>query len=137
MRVVAAPTREQRWPVLAAVAVAVEGLVLLAVSLVYVVLLVVGTPTSAAAAVVSLVLFALLGLLLLVAARAVSRRRHWARGPVLTWQLLQLAVAWYMTQGDPIWWVGAGVLVVLAVLATVGTVAATRSAHPRSDERTF
>lgn len=114
-----------------------EGLVLLAVSLVYVVLLVVGTPTSTAAAIVSLVLFALLGLLLLASARAVSRRQHWARGPVLTWQLLQLAVAWYMAQGDPIWWVGAAVLVVLAVLAAVGTVAATRSPHPGGDGRTF
>lgn len=64
--------------------------------------------------------FLLLGLsvVLLLAARALHQRRRWGRGPVITWQLLLLAIG--VSQADTLtWWVVA-LLVAFPVAVTAG-----------------
>lgn len=56
--------------------------------------------------------------ILVVAARALHQRRRWGRGPVITWQLLLLAIG--VSQADSLtWWVVA-LLVGFPVAVTVG-----------------
>ncbi len=72
---------------------------------------------SQTAAAVWLVVIAV-GLVLALGAmsRLVWKGRPGARGPVLTWQLVQVPVAWYMIR-SPLWSVGSGLLV--AALAAI------------------
>ncbi|MBK5249878.1 MAG: hypothetical protein JJE50_10705 [Actinomycetales bacterium] len=78
----------------------------------------------------TVVLFGIAGLVLL-GTRALWSGRRWGRGPVVTWQLLQLAVAASALGGAP-WWttylpmvlavvVLAGLLLPASVAATSGT----------------
>ena len=55
---------------------------------------------------------------LVLAARALVQRRRWGRGPVITWQLLLLAIG--VSQADTLaWWVVA-LLVAVPVAVTAG-----------------
>lgn len=65
--------------------------------------------TERAGAVWETVLAALLGAGLGLLCRPARQGRSWARGPVLTWQLVQFPVAWYMA-GSELWFVGLALL---------------------------
>jgi hypothetical protein len=84
--------RHARPPLLVAVvaAVALEAGLLLGVAGFYAVGLVAGRASDAVAAGATAGLAVLLGLALGFFARALWRGRRWARGPVMTWQLLVL-----------------------------------------------
>lgn len=56
--------------------------------------------------------------LLLAGVRALYRGRRWGRGPVITWQLLVLAIG--VSQAATLTWWLVGLLVVLPVATTVG-----------------
>lgn len=59
--------------------------------------------TSAGAGVMLLLLALGIGVALLAAARGLLRGRRWPRGLALTWQILQLSVAWGTFRGGPLW----------------------------------
>ncbi|SDQ08633.1 hypothetical protein [Quadrisphaera sp. DSM 44207] len=114
-------------------AVALEALLLLGVVVLYAVELLGAGAVDAAGATATAALAGAAGLGLGACARGLLAGRRWARAPVLTWQLLQAAVAVPLLAG-PWWWAGAGLLV-LAVVAGVGlfapsVVAATTAPQP-------
>jgi hypothetical protein len=97
--------------VVAASLVAVEGLLLLG----YAVLELASISTDrAAVALTTAVFFAAYAVLLLLCARAVTRRQSWARSPIVLTQLIQLGVAWSFRGGST-----TAVAVGLAVVAVV------------------
>jgi hypothetical protein len=97
--------------VVAASLVAVEGLLLLG----YAVLELASISTDrVAVALTTAVFFAAYAALLLVCARAVLRRRSWARSPIVLAQLIQLGLAWSFRDGSTL-----VVAIVLAVIALV------------------
>lgn len=78
---------------------------------------------------------ALLGTVLLaLVAASTLRMRSWVRGAAITWQIMQLAVAWVFLQGDIAVWAG-WVLVVVSLLGIVAAVhPATGRALRRDDD---
>lgn len=78
---------------------------------------------------------ALLGTVLLaLVASAAFRMRSWVRGAAITWQIMQLAVAWVFLQGDIAVWVG-WALVGISILGIVAAVhPATGRALRRDDD---
>lgn len=77
-----------------------------------------GSATTPGPTIVMALMFLGLVGLLAAAVRALWQGRRWGRGPVITWQLLLLAVG--VSQADSlVWWVVA-LLVVLPVIVTVG-----------------
>jgi hypothetical protein len=99
---------------IAAAAVAVEALVLFAVGVRLVAELTAADPADPGGAAVEAALCGLAGAGLLVCAGAVLRGRRWPRGLLLTWQLLQVAVAVPALRDR--WYVGVGLLVLSAVV---------------------
>jgi len=85
-----------RW---AAVVVAAEGAVLVGAGVYLAVETVVGQASRRAAAVFLALIALLLGFALGWCARAFAAGRRWPRGPVLTWQLVQAAVAFQTLSG--------------------------------------
>lgn len=87
-------------------------------------------PLSIALALV-LMLFALL---LVVGMNALWKGRRWGRGPVLTWQLLQAAIALGVIGMSPAWVVypaiGASVLVGVGLLLPASVAATSRPSSP-------
>lgn len=78
-----------------------------------------------------------LAALLAGAARALARGRRWARGPVLTWQVLQGAVGFLQLPGMP-WFAGAligsALMVVVSLLAPASIEATARVGNPAAEE---
>ncbi len=97
----------------AALLVAVEGVGLVLVGLVYGVAGLLGQPEDRLATVLAAVLAVATGLLLLPLARALDRQRTWARTPVVVLQLFALPVGYGLAQGEV--WVAAAVVLGLAV----------------------
>jgi hypothetical protein len=98
---------------IAAVTVAVEGLVLFAVAARLVVELGSETTADRGGAITEAVLCVLVGAGLLGGAWVVLGGRRWPRGLLVTWQLLQVAVAIPALRDQ--WYVGTGLLVLSAV----------------------
>ncbi|MBF4552191.1 hypothetical protein [Pseudoclavibacter sp. VKM Ac-2888] len=74
----------------------------------------------------------LLGAVLLaLVAVSTLRLRSWVRGAAITWQIMQLAVAWVFLQGDIAVWVGWA----LTAVSLVGVVAAVHPATGRALHR--
>ena len=73
------------------VAVALEALLMLGVVVLYGVELVVADAADPRGAVATAVLAALVGVGLALAARGLLAGRRWARAPIMTWQLVQVA----------------------------------------------
>ena len=102
-----------------AAAVGLEALGLVGVVVLYLVLLVRSGAADLLGAVVTAVLAGAAALGLALCARGLLAGRRWSRAPVLTWQLLQLLVAFPLVRtgaGSALWW-GALALVVLALVA--------------------
>lgn len=78
-----------------------------------------------------------LAALLAGAARALARGRRWARGPVLTWQVLQGAVGFLQLPGMP-WFAGAligsALMVVVSLLAPASIEATARVGNPAAED---
>ena len=104
----------------AAAAVAIEGLVLLAVAVRLVVELTSAAPADRGGAITEVVLSVGFGAGLLGCASFLLRGRRWPRGLLVTWQLLQVAVAIPALRDQ--WYLGAGLL----LLSAVGLVALVR-----------
>ncbi|MCW2776805.1 MAG: hypothetical protein JWN17_530 [Frankiales bacterium] len=106
-RTVNAPVRR------AAVLVAVEGAALAVLGVVYAVAGLLGRPEDRAGALLGGLIAVAVGLVLLPVARALDRRRQWARSPVVVVQLFGLPVGYGLAQGKV--WVAAVVVLGLAV----------------------
>ena len=75
---------------------------------------------------------ALLGAVLLaLVAVSTLRLRSWVRGAAITWQIMQLAVAWVFLQGDIAVWAGWA----LVAVSLIGLVAAVHPATGRALHR--
>jgi hypothetical protein len=98
----------------AAGAVAIEGLLLLAVAVRLVAELASAAAGDTGGAAAEVVLCGLLGTGLLGCAWAVLAGRHWPRGLLLTWQLFQAAAALPALRER--WYVGVGLLLLSAVV---------------------
>jgi hypothetical protein len=124
-----APARRARPPLLVVVVagVALEAGLLLGVAGYYVAGVTRRAATDAGAALGAAALIAGLGGFLLVCGWALWQGRRWARGPVMTWQLLQI-LALATTGGVRTWWgwavatlaaaIGAGLVMPPVVRAT-------------------
>ena len=100
----------------AAFLVGLQALALLAVTVFYVVELLVATSTSKGAAITSTVLVLLSALGLGWCAKGLYERRRWARSPVLVLQVIAIPVAVGLVQSGR-WYVGGPLLVwVVAVI---------------------
>jgi hypothetical protein len=124
-----APSRPPLLLVVIAVVV-LEAALLLVVAGVYVARVLSGVSGEPGVAFVTAVLAAVIGGFLVFASRGLWRGRRWARAPIVTWQLLQIAVAAPAVAG-PVWWGGAALVVagvvVLVALLTPAVVKATAS----------
>lgn len=108
--------RPGSWATVAAAVVGLQGLVVVAFAVYYLVELTRGF--SVFNVLVSAALFLLSGAGLLLVARGLLDGRGWARSPALTWELVCLPVAWGLLQSGR-WYLGAPVGL-LSVLALVG-----------------
>ncbi len=91
------------WPLAAAATLALQGIVVLAFAVFY--LLEQAHASSTFAVLGSVVLFVVAGVGLLVVARGLLEGRRWARSPALTWQIVCLPVAYGLFQGG-LWYAG-------------------------------
>jgi hypothetical protein len=91
----------RRPPALLALAgiVALEALAMIVIAVWLIVELLIDTPQSLASALALLVLAAVAAAFLVAAVLGILRRAGWIRGAVLTWQVVQLAVALGAFQG--------------------------------------
>lgn len=101
------------WAVL--IAGGIEALALLAGALLLIVALIGGFTDDTSMAVFVLVFGGGMGLMLAVMLRNLSRGKRWARGPLVTWQLFQIAVAIPLLQGSTPW-IGIALLLLAAVV---------------------
>lgn len=97
--------------------VALEALLLLGVAATYVARAVLGLAEAPVVALVTAALAAVIGGFLVLASHALWRGRRWARAPVVTWQLLQLAVSAQALVGGVV--AGGAVLVAVSVAVLV------------------
>jgi hypothetical protein len=104
------------WPLVAAAMLALQGVVVLAFAVFYVVRTDRGFSTFNVLA--SAALFLVGGLGLLLVARGLLNQRRWARSPALTWQIVLLPVSYGLLQSG-LWYVGVP-LALTAVLAMRG-----------------
>ncbi len=97
-----------RWALVAAAALALQGVVVLAFAVYYVL------ETSRAFSTFNVLgsagLFVVVGVGLLLVARGLAAGRRWARAPALTWQIVCLPVALGLAQSGR-WYVGVPVAV--------------------------
>ncbi len=114
----------------AAILVALQGLFLVIIGLVLAVNSVTGGPADRLGAQLGAGLAVAAGLTVLVLARALQRRRPWARSPVLVVELLCLPVAWGLFQAHR---TVVGFVVAGAAVLGIGLLGA--SAAARADAR--
>jgi len=103
------------WAIM--IAGGIEALALFAGAILLIVALIGGFTDDASMAVFVMVFGGGMGAVLTIMLRNIARGKRWARGPLITWQLFQLAVAVPLLQGSTPW-IGAALLV-LAVAVTV------------------
>ena len=103
---------------LAGLLVGVQGAVVLAAAVFWLVEAFVSDATSVLNVVMSVLLFTLTGVGLVLVGRGLVHRRRWARAPAVTWEVICLPVAYGLFQSGR-WYVGLP-LAVVALLVLVG-----------------
>ena len=98
--------------------VGAQGVVVLAIAVLWLVEAFVSDATSVLNVVMSVLLFTVLGAGLVLVARGLVHRRRWARAPAVTWEVICLPVAYGLVQSGR-WYVGLP-LAVVALLVLVG-----------------
>jgi hypothetical protein len=111
------PPRRPSSLIVALTAVGLEVLAIAAGGAVLLVDVVSGRVESVGSTLAMAAFAGLLAAILATAARALWQLRGWGRGPVMTWQVLQLAVGLSQLGSAP---VAGGALVAVAVVALVG-----------------
>jgi hypothetical protein len=105
----------------AGVLVALQGVVVLAAAVFYLVEALVSDASSLVNVAMAVVLFLLMGGGLLLVARDLVRRRRWARAPAVTWEVICLPIAYGLADSGR-WYIGLPVAAVaVVVLAAVLT----------------
>lgn len=95
--------------------VALQGVVVLAAAVFYLVEAVVSDAASLLNVAMSVLLFLVMGAGLLVVARHLVRRRRWARAPAVTWEVICLPVAYGLVESGR-WYIGLPVAAVAGVV---------------------
>jgi hypothetical protein len=114
------PVDRRPWRRLGAGLALLESLPLLGLALLYLGELVTSRATVVRNAVMLVVLLGAAGVGLLVVARGLLAGRRWARSPAVTWQILLLAVAWYVvTAGHLLTGLGVVLVAVATAVAAV------------------
>lgn len=109
--------RGRRMNQLLTVIVGLEAAALIAATAVLIIDLMVATPDSFRTAIALTVLTAFAAVWVSATTIATARRARWARGSAITWQILQIAVAFGAIQGENPKWGFAFALAVPAVAA--------------------
>ena len=118
-----APVNGRPWRRLAAGLTLLEAVPALGLAALYLGELVTSRATVVRNAIMLFVMLGAVGVWLVLVARGLLAGRRWARSPAVTWQILLLAVAWYVVQSGHLM-AGLGVVavaVVTAVAAVRGT----------------
>jgi hypothetical protein len=114
------PVDGRPWRRLAAGLALLEALPLLGLAVVYLGELVTSRATVVRNAVMLVVLLGAIGVGLVLVARGLLAGRRWARSPAVTWQILLLAVAWYVgSAGHVLAGLAVAALAVLTAVAAV------------------
>jgi hypothetical protein len=102
--------------------VGVQGVVVLAAAVFYLVEALVSDATSFLNVAMGVVLFVLTGAGLLLVARHLVRRRRWARAPAITWEVICLPVAYGLVEAGR-WAIGlaVGAVAIAALVAVLRT----------------
>lgn len=103
---------------LLATLVGIEGIGLLVGAVFFFSQLFVQQATSLSGSIVIFVITLIIGLGVTTAALGVARSKTWVRGPILTWQILQIAVAISLFQGTDFWPVIGWLLLALSLAST-------------------
>ena len=118
----AAPA-QRSWRRLAAGLVLVEALAALGGAAVYLAELLTANATVTRNVVMLVLILAGLGIGLLLVSRGLLAGRRWARSPAVTWQILLIAVAWYVVSAGRV--LAGGVVAVVAVVTAFAAVRGT------------
>ena len=103
---------------LLAALVGIEGIGLLAGAVFFFSQLFVQQATSLSGSIVIFVITLIIGVGMTAAAFGASRSKTWVRGPILTWQILQVAVAISFFQGEDFWSMLGWLLLALSLAST-------------------
>lgn len=103
---------------LLAILIGIEGATLLAGAVFFFTQIFVQQTTSLSGSIVIFIITLIIGLGVLAAALGAAQRKTWVRGPILTWQILQIAVAISFLQGTDFWPLIGLVLLILSVGST-------------------
>lgn len=91
-------------------------------------------PLSRASSLALLALAVIASVFLVVLVRATWRVERWIRGPLITWQVLQVAAAWVILQGDMATALGWGLTILGALAFVLVLMPASTKALRRADE---
>ena len=103
---------------LLAILIGIEGAALLAGAVFFFTQIFVQQTTSLSGSIVIFIITLIIGVGVLAAALGAAQRKTWVRGPILTWQILQIAVAISFLQGTDFWPLIGLVLLILSVGST-------------------
>ncbi|MDH6531787.1 ABC-type multidrug transport system permease subunit [Aurantimicrobium minutum] len=122
--------------VLISALVGVEALALIAGALYFLSRIFLETPQNLMGAVVIFVITALIAVGVSIAAVAVGRAKPWTRGAIVTWQILQFAVATSFIQGITVWQpVGWGLAALSLLVVVLLFLPATTAAFTRANAK--
>lgn len=103
---------------LLAILVGIEGIGLLVGAVFFFSQLFVQQATSLSGSIVIFVITLIIGVGVLCTALGAARSKTWVRGPILTWQILQVAVAISFFQGTDFWPALGWLLLVFSIAST-------------------
>ena len=103
---------------LLATLIGIEGAALLAGAVFFFTQIFVQQTTSLSGSIVIFIITLIIGVGVLAAALGTVQRKTWVRGPILTWQILQVAVAISFFQGTDFWPLIGWILLILSLGST-------------------
>lgn len=98
--------------------IGIEGAALLAGAVFFFTQIFVKQTTSLSGSIVIFIITLIIGVGVLASAIGAARGKTWVRGPILTWQILQIAVAISFLQGTDFWPLIGWVLLILSLGST-------------------
>ena len=103
---------------LLATLIGIEGAALLAGAVFFFTQIFVQQTSSLSGSIVIFIITLIIGVGVLAAALGAAQRKTWVRGPILTWQILQIAVSISFFQGTDFWPLIGWILLILSLGST-------------------